>query len=140
MRKEARERLDAVGVQVPSVNAPVATLSGGQRQAIAVARSVFSDPKILLLDEPLAAMGVKEGAIILDLITRLKREGNVSIIMIAHNYAQVFEVCDRINLIQGGQITLDKPTSETSAEELTEMVVAEYRQALEERQRAERSA
>ena len=111
-----------------------------QRQAVAVARSVFSNPKILLLDEPLAAMGVKEGAIILDLITRLKHEGNVSIIMIAHNYAQVIEVCDRINMIQGGQITLDKPTSETSAEELTELVVAEYRQALEERQRAERSA
>jgi simple sugar transport system ATP-binding protein len=140
MRKEAREHLDEMGVQIPSVNAPVATLSGGQRQAIAVARSVFSNPKILLLDEPLAAMGVKEGAIILDLITRLKREGNVSIIMIAHNYAQVIEVCDRINLIQGGQITLDKPTSETSAEELTELVVAEYRQALEERQRAERPA
>jgi simple sugar transport system ATP-binding protein len=140
MRKEARERLDTVGVQVPSVNAAVATLSGGQRQAIAVARSVFSDPKILLLDEPLAAMGVKEGAIILDLITRLKREGKVSIIMIAHNYAQVFEVCDRINLIQGGQITLDKPTSETSAEELTELVVAEYRQALQERQRSDRPA
>ena len=124
MRKEAREHLDEMGVQIPSVNAPVATLSGGQRQAIAVARSVFSNPKILLLDEPLAAMGVKEGAIILDLITRLKHEGNVSIIMIAHNYAQVIEVCDRINLIQGGQITLDKPTSETSAEELTELVVA----------------
>ena len=124
MRKEAREHLDEMGVQLPSVNAPVATLSGGQRQAVAVARSVFSNPKILLLDEPLSAMGVKEGAIILDLITRLKREGNVSIIMIAHNYAQVLEVCDRINLIQGGQITLDKPTSETSAEELTELVVA----------------
>ena len=140
MRKEAREHLDEMGVQIPSVNAPVATLSGGQRQAIAVARSVFSNPKILLLDEPLAAMGVKEGAITLDLITRLKREGNVSIIMIAHNYAQVIEVCDRINLIQGGQITLDKPTSETLAEELTDLVVQEYRKALEERQRAERSA
>jgi ABC-type sugar transport system ATPase subunit len=140
MRKEARERLDSVGVQIPSVNSPVASLSGGQRQAIAVARSVFSNPKILLLDEPLSAMGVKEGAIILDLITQIKREGNVSIIMIAHNYAQVFEVCDRINLIQGGQITMDKPTSETSAEELTELVVQEYRKALEERQRAERSA
>jgi simple sugar transport system ATP-binding protein len=127
-------------VQIPSVNSPVASLSGGQRQAIAVARSVFSNPKILLLDEPLSAMGVKEGAIILDLITQIKREGKVSIIMIAHNYAQVFEVCDRINLIQGGQITLDKPTSETSAEELTELVVQEYRKALEERQRAERSA
>ena len=136
MRKEAKEHLDEMGVRIPSVNAPVAQLSGGQRQAVAVARSVFSDPKILLLDEPLAAMGVKEGAIILDLITRLKREGNVSIVMIAHNYAQVIEVCDRINLIQGGQITLDKYTSETSADELTEMVVAEYHKALAERQRA----
>jgi ABC-type sugar transport system ATPase subunit len=136
MRKEAREHLDEMGVHIPSVNVPVAQLSGGQRQAVAVARSVFSNPKILLLDEPLAAMGVKEGAIILDLITRLKREGNVSIIIIAHNYAHVLEVCDRINLIQGGQITLDKRTGETSAEELTDLVVAEYRRALEERQRS----
>jgi ABC-type sugar transport system ATPase subunit len=136
MRKEAKEHLDEMGVRIPSVNAPVAQLSGGQRQAVAVARSVFSNPKILLLDEPLAAMGVKEGAIILDLITQLKHEGNVSIIIIAHNYAHVLEVCDRINLIQGGQITLDKYTSETSADELTEIVVAEYRKALEERQRA----
>ena len=136
MRKEAKEHLDEMGVQIPSVNATVAQLSGGQRQAVAVARSVFSNPKILLLDEPLAAMGVKEGAIILDLITRLKHEGKVSIIMIAHNYAQVIEVCDRINLIQDGRITLDKQSSETSAEELTELVVAEYRQALQERQRS----
>jgi simple sugar transport system ATP-binding protein len=136
MRKEAREHLVEMGVRIPSVNTPVAQLSGGQRQAVAVARSVFSSPKILLLDEPLAAMGVKEGAIILDLITRLKHEGDVSIIIIAHNYAHVLEVCDRVNLIQDGRITLDKPTVETSAEELTEMVVAEYRKALEERQRA----
>jgi ABC-type sugar transport system ATPase subunit len=136
MRKEAREHLDEMGVQIPSMDSPVAQLSGGQRQAVAVARSVFSNPKVLLLDEPLAAMGVKEGAIILDLITRLKREGNVSIILIAHNYAQVIEVCDRINMIQGGQITLDKPTSETSADELTDIVVQEYRKALEERQRS----
>jgi simple sugar transport system ATP-binding protein len=136
MRKEAREHLDEMGVQIPSMDSPVATLSGGQRQAVAVARSVFSNPKVLLLDEPLAAMGVKEGAIILDLITRLKREGNVSIILIAHNYAQVIEVCDRINMIQGGRITLDKPTSETSADELTDIVVQEYRNALEERQRS----
>ncbi len=136
MRKEAREHLDEMGVQIPSVNATVAMLSGGQRQAVAVARSVFSNPKILLLDEPLAAMGVKEGAIILDLITRLKNEGNVSIIIIAHNYAQVLGVCDRVNMIQGGRITLDKLTAETSAEELTDIVVAEYRTALEERQRS----
>jgi simple sugar transport system ATP-binding protein len=135
MRKEAQEHLDEIGVQVPNINAPVAQLSGGQRQAIAVARSVFSNPKILLLDEPLAAMGVKEGSIILDLISALKAQGNVSIIIIAHNYGQVLEVCDRVNLIQGGKITLDKRNDETSADELTELVVAEYRKALEERRR-----
>ncbi|HEV2253105.1 MAG TPA: ATP-binding cassette domain-containing protein [Streptosporangiaceae bacterium] len=136
MRREAREHLDEMGVHIPSVNVPVAKLSGGQRQAIAVARSVFSNPKILLLDEPLAAMGVKEGAIILDLVTKLKEQGNVSIIIIAHNYGQVLQVCDRVNMIQDGKITLDKRADETSAEELTEVVVAEYRKALEERQRA----
>ena len=134
MRREAQDHLDEIGVRIPSINASVAQLSGGQRQAIAVARSVFSSPKILLLDEPLAAMGVKEGSIILDLITRLKGQG-VSVIIIAHNYGQVLEVCDRVNLIQGGQITFDKRSDETSADELTEMVVAEYRKALQERQR-----
>ena len=136
MRKLAKEHLDDMGVRIPSVNAEVAKLSGGQRQAIAVARSVYSDAKILLLDEPLAAMGVKEGAIILDLVGRLKSQGNVSIIIIAHNYGQVLEVCDRVNLLQGGRITLDKRSAETSAQELTDMVVAEYRKALEERHRA----
>jgi simple sugar transport system ATP-binding protein len=136
MRREAQERLTEMGVRIPSVNTPVAKLSGGQRQAIAVARSVFSNPKILLLDEPLAAMGVKEGAIILDLVRKLKEQAQVSIIIIAHNYGQVLEVCDRVNLIQEGKISLDKRADETSAQELTELVVAEYRKALEERQRS----
>ncbi len=136
MRNETRKRLEEMGIRIPSVNAEVAQLSGGQRQAIAVARSVYSNPKILLLDEPLAAMGVKEGAIILDLVRQLKTNANVSIIIIAHNYGQILEVCDRVNLIQGGRITLDKTASETSAQELTDLVVAEYRRALEERQRS----
>ncbi|MBV9836746.1 MAG: ATP-binding cassette domain-containing protein [Solirubrobacterales bacterium] len=107
----------------------MARLSGGQRQAIAVARTVSSEADILLLDEPLAAMGAKEGGMILDLIARLKQEGNVSIIMILHNYVHVFQACDRVSLIQDGVISLDKPTSETSVEELTEIVVEEYRRA-----------
>ena len=107
----------------------MAKLSGGQRQAIAVARSVYQKAKVLLLDEPTAAMGAKESALILDLIQRLKEAGDVAMIIIAHNYAQIFDVCDRINLIEGGTITFDKPTSETSVGELTDMVVNEYRAA-----------
>jgi ABC-type sugar transport system ATPase subunit len=136
MRKLAREHLDEMGIGIKSVDVEVAKLSGGQRQAIAVARSVYSDAKILLLDEPLAAMGVKEGAVILDLVRDLKRRGNVSVIIIAHNYGQVLEVCDRVNLLQNGEITFDKYARDTSVEELTEIVVAEYRAALQERHKA----
>jgi ABC-type sugar transport system ATPase subunit len=129
MREETRTALDQIGVNVPRIDVPVARLSGGQRQAIAVARTVNSDADIILLDEPLAAMGAKEGAMILDLVARLREEGRVSIIMIAHNYVHVLEACDRVNLIQDGEITFDKPTGETSVEELNEIVVDEYRRA-----------
>ena len=135
MRRVAKEHLDSMGIKtLKSVDVEVASLSGGQRQAIAVARAVFSDAKVLLLDEPLAAMGVKEGAMILDLVSDLKQQG-MSIIIIAHNYGQVFPVVDRVNLLQGGRITFDKRSKDTSVEELTNLVVAEYRKALEERHR-----
>jgi simple sugar transport system ATP-binding protein len=136
MRKAAREWLNEMGVNIPSVDTQVANLSGGQRQAIAVARAVYSDAKILLLDEPLAAMGAKEVALILDLIRDLKGRGDVSIIVIAHNYGQVLEICDRVNLLQHGQITLDKLSRDTSVQELNDIVVAEYRRAMVERQRS----
>ena len=129
MRKRAAEAINDIGVDIPSVKAPVARLSGGQRQAIAIARSVHSDARILLLDEPLAAMGVREGALVLDLIRRLREAGEVSIIMILHNYVHVFQACDRVSLINDGEIVLDKPTAESSVEELTEIVVKEFRPA-----------
>jgi simple sugar transport system ATP-binding protein len=131
MKQKTRAYLDDMGVRIPSIDSTVAQLSGGQRQAIAVARSVYSEAKILLLDEPLAAMGAKEGAMILDLIHRMKEKREVSMILIAHNYAHVFEVCDRVNLLQHGRIAFDKPTKESSVEEITELVVAEYRKARE---------
>ena len=137
MRRLARQYLDEMGVNIPSVDADVAALSGGQRQAIAVARAVYSDAKILLLDEPLAAMGAKEAAIILDQVRELKDKGDVSVIIIAHNYGQALEICDRINLLQHGEITFDKPSAQTSVAELNDIVIAEYRRALEQRQASE---
>lgn len=127
MQRNSRRYLDDIGIRIASVNDEVASLSGGQRQAIAVARSVYSNARILLLDEPLAAMGAKEGGIILDLISMLREQGEVSIILIAHNYTQVFDVCDRVNLLQHGEITLNKKTTETSVEELLDLVANEYR-------------
>jgi ABC-type sugar transport system ATPase subunit len=97
---------------------------------------VYSDAKVLLLDEPLAAMGAKEAALILDLIRDLKRRGDISIIIVAHNYGQAIEICDRINLLQHGEITFDKLSKDTSVQELNDIVIEEYRRALLERQRS----
>jgi len=127
MRRLARQHLDDMGVGIESVDVEVAKLSGGQRQAIAVARSVYSDARILLLDEPLAAMGAKEGSLILGLIRRLRARGDMAIIIIAHNYAQILDVCDRVNLLAHGEISHDLVASETSLQELTDLVVADYR-------------
>ena len=110
MRAMAGEYLERMGLHLSSLEDAVAHLSGGQRQAIAVARSAYSDAKVLLLDEPLAAMGAREGAVILGLVRELKSRGDVSIIIIAHNYSHIVEVCDRVNLLQHGRIALDKPT------------------------------
>ncbi len=132
MKKLARQYLDEINVHVPSIDAEAEQLSGGQRQAIAVARSVRAATKILLLDEPLAAMGARESRLIIDLVKDLARSGRISIIVIDHNYAHLFELCDRINVMQGGRITIDQQVHETSLEKLTELMISSYRSALED--------
>jgi simple sugar transport system ATP-binding protein len=132
MRRLAQEHLKQMRVNIPSVDVEISKLSGGQRQAIAVARSVYTNAKVLLLDEPTAAMGVKESAMILDVIRQLKETANVAVIIVAHNYAHVFDVCDRVNLLQNGKITFDRPTKETSIEELMNLVLHEMREAREQ--------
>jgi len=127
MRRRAAAALDEIGVAVPSVELEVGQLSGGQRQAIAVARAVSSEARILLLDEPLAAMGAREARLIIDLIDRLKARGDIAIVMIAHNYAQTLEICDRVVLMQHGEITFESAAAATSAAELLEIVRREYR-------------
>jgi ABC-type sugar transport system ATPase subunit len=131
MRRRAIEMLERMRVRAPSVDVDVVRLSGGQRQAVAIARSVFQKAKVLRLDEPTATMGTKESALILDLIQRLKEGGEIAMIIVAHNYAQVFDVCDRINLVEGGMIAFDKRTAETSVQELTDRVVRQYRSVRE---------
>ena len=127
MRRRTQELLDEIGVHVPSVDLPVERLSGGQRQAIAVARAVNSNARVLLLDEPLAAMGAREAGLIIDLILRLKAKGSLSIIMIMHNYAQTLEIADRIMLMQRGAVTYENQAASTSVPELMEIVRREYR-------------
>ena len=131
MRAAARRCLDEMAVDIPSIDVPVAKLSGGQRQAIAVARATRQkDIKILLLDEPLAAMGAKETALIINLIKGLCRNTGISVIIIDHNYTHLFDICDRINVIQQGQVTLNADLSEISIEELIELMVQKRRREL----------
>jgi simple sugar transport system ATP-binding protein len=122
MKDQTRAYLDQLGINLPSVSSQVRDLSGGQRQSIAVARAMQTRPKLLLMDEPLAALGVREGALVLGLVQELRRRREVSIILIVHNYNQVFEVCDRINFLHSGEIVLDVSTQETSEEELIRIV------------------
>lgn len=133
MREDARRYLRDIQVNIPSVDVPVEKLSGGQRQAIAVARATRRpDVKILLLDEPLAAMGAKEAKLIIDLVQNLARTRGVSMLVIDHNYTHIFELCDRVNVVEQGQVTLDRRTKDTSLAELTEFMVSSYRQQIEE--------
>lgn len=133
MRDDARRYLNDIQINIPSVDVPVEKLSGGQRQAIAVARATRRDDvKILLLDEPLAAMGAKEAKLIIDLVQNLAKTRGVAMMVIDHNYTHIFELCDRVNVVEQGRVTLDKHTKDTSLAELTEFMVSSYREQIEE--------
>ena len=102
MERQARELLQTLSVKIPSVRTQVASLSGGQRQSVAIARSLLGEPKIVILDEPTAALGVAQTAEVLALIKRLKERG-YGLILISHNLADVFEVADRIVVLRLGR-------------------------------------
>jgi D-xylose transport system ATP-binding protein len=102
MEKRAVEVLRGLSVSIPSVRTLIASLSGGQRQSVAVARSVMWKPKLVILDEPTAALGVAQTAQVLDLIRRLRDQG-LAIIVISHNLEDVFSVVDRIKVLRLGR-------------------------------------
>jgi D-xylose transport system ATP-binding protein len=102
MEKRSIDVLRRLSVKIPSVRIPIAGLSGGQRQSVAVARSVLWDNKVVLLDEPTAALGVAQTHEVLELVKRLRDEGH-GVVIISHNLADVFEVADRITVLRLGR-------------------------------------
>jgi simple sugar transport system ATP-binding protein len=100
----------------------VRQMSGGQRQAVAIARTRLSDPKLVLMDEPTAAISVRQVAEVLALITRLKETGH-AVILVSHRMPDVFEVCDRVAVLRRGSKVADKRISETSPEEVTGLII-----------------
>jgi len=99
----------------------VRQMSGGQRQAVAIARTRLSDPKLVLMDEPTAAISVRQVAEVLALITRLKHSGH-AVILVSHRMPDVFEVCSRVAVLRRGDKVADKPIEATSPEEITGLI------------------
>ncbi|BFV56004.1 ATP-binding cassette domain-containing protein [Kitasatospora sp. CMC57] len=102
MEQRSRTLLDTLSIRIPSVRIPIASLSGGQRQVVAIARSLIGSPKIVILDEPTAALGVEQTAQVLDLVERLRDQG-LGVILISHNMADVMAVADRIAVLRLGR-------------------------------------
>jgi simple sugar transport system ATP-binding protein len=112
-----RERLEIVGARLPDMHASVRRLSGGQRQAIAIARATVRAHRMIMFDEPTAALGLGQRRTTLELIRRVADQG-VAVIVISHNLEDVFAVSDRIVGLRLGEVTLEAPTSETTHEEV----------------------
>ncbi len=103
MRSETASVLDGLGIRLPSPKEPVGLLSGGQRQAVAVGRAVAWGRKVVVLDEPTAALGVEQSRLILDLVKRLRASG-VAVLLVSHNMYDVLEVCDRVVALRHGSV------------------------------------
>jgi D-xylose transport system ATP-binding protein len=117
MERRSRELLDQLSIRIPSVRIPIASLSGGQRQVVAIARSMLGDPKLVILDEPTAALGVEQTAQVLDLVERLRDRGH-AVILISHNMADVKAVADKVAVLRLGRNNGVFEVKSTSQEEI----------------------
>lgn len=122
MEKEARQMLDRMKLKISSLKARVRNLSGGQRQCIAISRAVYFNAKILIMDEPTAALGVEETEKVHDLMNQLKKEG-IAIVLISHDLHDVFNLSDRIAVMKNGVMVGVKKTSETTRDEVLSMII-----------------
>jgi simple sugar transport system ATP-binding protein len=122
MAQEARGYLQRLGIDLPDMATPVERLSGGQRQAVAIARALRWNADLVIMDEPTAALGVKETALVLDLIRRLNRDGR-TVVVISHNMADVCAVASRVAVMKSGRKVIDRSTAGLDADRLAHMVM-----------------
>jgi ABC-type sugar transport system ATPase subunit len=121
MRRRAREVLDSLAVKVPSVNVAVKGMSGGQRQCLAIARALLWGRRIVILDEPTAALGVRETEQVLDVIRDLRRH-DVSVIVVSHNMQQLMSVADRITVMRLGRTIASRRVRDTQVSEIVGLI------------------
>jgi len=121
MRKRAEEEMRRLKIGIQSVDQPVVNLSGGQRQAVAVARAIAWGTRIVIMDEPTAALGVRESSMVLELIKEVRNQG-LAVIMISHNLPEVFAVADRITVLRLGRTITTLNTKDTTLESVVGMM------------------
>jgi ABC-type sugar transport system ATPase subunit len=121
MAAESRRVIELLNVDIPSVDAVVSNLSGGQRQAVAIGRAVHEGKSIMILDEPTAALGVQESHQILTLIEKLRDQGQ-AIVIVSHNLLHVFRVADRITVLRRGRLVGSRLKAETTPDDIVKMI------------------
>lgn len=121
MREQAEQLFKELGVNIPDINLPVGALSGGQRQAVAIARAAKWSKSLVIMDEPTAALGVIETAKVEELIQNLSERGT-SIFLVSHNLDQVFRLADRISILRRGEYVAEYRTSDTSKNEIVSSI------------------
>jgi D-xylose transport system ATP-binding protein len=140
MEQRARSVLRQLDVKIPSIRVPVASLSGGQRQSIAVAKTILRNAKVVLLDEPTAALGVAQTRQVLQLIRNLRDQG-LAVVVISHNLADVFEVVDRVIVLRLGQRVATFDVRNTTPEQVVAAITgAEFGEIMNNGKGAQSSA
>lgn len=122
MLAEAQKVLDRLDIKIPNLQRPIRQMSGGQRQAVAIARAVYWNARLLIMDEPTAALGVPEQRKVLELVHTLRNQG-VPVLIISHNLQDVFAVTDRIVVMRRGRKVGDLPTANASGDDLVALMV-----------------
>jgi len=122
MEQRANQILERLKIKIGSMHSPVANLSGGQRQAVAISRALYTNPKVAIMDEPTAALAVKEVGKVLDLICRLKESG-VSVIFISHTLQEIFSISDRVVILRKGRKVGDVAAGELTIDEAVKLMV-----------------
>ena len=128
MRRRARELLASLGIALDDMDAPVEALSGGQRQAVAISRALLWNARLVIMDEPTAALGVRETRGVLDLIRRLTAAG-VAVLLVSHTMDDVLAVADRVVVLNHGRIVADRPPAGLDADALKHLIIGGARAA-----------
>jgi ABC-type sugar transport system ATPase subunit len=122
MEDDSRTLLERLKIRLPNIRQRVRNMSGGQRQCVAIARSVYFNARLIILDEPTAALGVRETEMVFNLVREMRDQGH-TVVMISHNLNHVFDLCDRITVMKTGRVAGSRKVADTTKEEIVRLII-----------------